>query len=291
MNADTLPVDEPMDDMPGMDHDGMDAGTTYRAAELDGKTMEMANLDMGDSMMGAGAPMGVLMTGYYELKEEYPDETIFDYNMLRSTQPTTLHEDRPVRIVHLYLGGNMLRYVWMINNQPLSQADKIMIEKGENVRFVFHNTTMMSHPMHLHGHFFRVINAQGEYAPLKHTVNVAPMETTIIEFAATEDKDWFFHCHLLYHMMSGMARIIGYEGSSDLLLANRKTTINSRWTIGSISLPPTYRRRATGRGLTFPILTFTMNLVWKAIPIMMATSRSRGRQCATSIRASTSLPM
>ncbi|MGB3548511.1 MAG: multicopper oxidase domain-containing protein [Saprospiraceae bacterium] len=222
MNADTLPVDEPMDDMPGMDHDGMDAGTTYRAAELDGKTMEMANLDMGDSMMGAGAPMGVLMTGYYELKEEYPDETIFDYNMLRSTQPTTLHEDRPVRIVHLYLGGNMLRYVWMINNQPLSQADKIMIEKGENVRFVFHNTTMMSHPMHLHGHFFRVINAQGEYAPLKHTVNVAPMETTIIEFAATEDKDWFFHCHLLYHMMSGMARIIGYEGSSDLLLANKK---------------------------------------------------------------------
>ena len=209
-------------DMPGMrmdsakamgDMPAMDEGTTYKASEMDGKTMNMK--------MGADAPMGVMMTGYYELQKEYPGETIFDYNMLRSEEPTELNEGRPVRVVHLYLGGNMLRYVWMINNKPLSEADKIMIEKGENVRFVFHNTTMMSHPMHLHGHFFRVVNEQGAYAPLKHTVNVAPMETTIIEFAATEDKDWFFHCHLLYHMMSGMARIIGYQGSSDLLIPDR----------------------------------------------------------------------
>ena len=217
-------------DMGGMDNGGMDhgkmdhskmvhavpgmqEGKTYRAGELDGKTMDMRMAD--------AAPMGVMMTGYHELQQAYPNETIFDYNMLRSEQPTKLNDDRPVRVVHLYLGGNMLRYVWMINNQPLSQADKIMIERGENVRFVFHNTTMMSHPMHLHGHFFRVVNAQGAYAPLKHTVNVAPMETTIIEFAATEDKDWFFHCHLLYHMMSGMARIIGYEGSTDLLISDR----------------------------------------------------------------------
>jgi len=219
-----------------MDH-GMapmtkDTGTTYSASEMDGKTMAM-NMDLS-------APMGVMMTGYNELKEAYPDETIFDYNMLRSEEPTELKDGRPVRVVHLYLGGNMLRYVWMINNKPLSEADKIMIEKGENVRFVFHNTTMMSHPMHLHGHFFRVINSQGAYAPLKHTVNVAPMETTIIEFAATEDKDWFFHCHLLYHMMSGMARIIGYEGSSDLLISDRidydKFAMDDRAYYGTASL-------------------------------------------------------
>ncbi|MCP9236323.1 multicopper oxidase domain-containing protein [Lewinella sp. JB7] len=220
MRRDTTPP-------PAMDHSKMDHGTpgtqersespgkTIAARDVDGKTMDMG------MQMGADAPMGVMMTGYYELKEANPEETIFDYNMLRSERPTELHDDRPVRVVHLYLGGNMLRYVWMINNQPLSRADKIMIERGENVRFVFHNTTMMSHPMHLHGHFFRVVNNQGAHAPLKHTVNVAPMETTIIEFAATEDKDWFFHCHLLYHMMSGMARIIGYEGSSDLLIADR----------------------------------------------------------------------
>lgn len=200
-------------EMPGMEKN---SGQTYQASEMDGKTMDM------DMKMGTTAPMGVMMTGYKELKKKYPGETIFDYNMLRTQEPTALNDGRPVRVIHLYLGGNMLRYVWTINNKTLSQSDKIMIERGENVRFVFHNTTMMSHPMHLHGHFFRVVNDQGAYAPLKHTVNVAPMETTIIEFAATEDKDWFFHCHLLYHMMSGMARIIGYEGSSDLLIADKK---------------------------------------------------------------------
>ncbi len=247
MKQDSMPKDKMDHDMPGMDHSKMDhskmnhdmpgtkpdsmaEGKTYSAKEMDGKTMDM----------GADAPMGVMMTGYYELKDANPNETIFDYNMLRSKKPTELEDDRPVRVVHLYLGGNMLRYVWMINNKPLSAADKIMIEKGENVRFVFHNTTMMSHPMHLHGHFFRVINNQGAYAPLKHTVNVAPMETTIIEFAATEDKDWFFHCHLLYHMMSGMARIIGYEGSSDLLVSDRvdydKFAMDDRKWFGMASL-------------------------------------------------------
>ncbi|MCB0338299.1 MAG: multicopper oxidase domain-containing protein, partial [Bdellovibrionales bacterium] len=71
---------------------------------------------------------------------------------------------------------------------------------------------MMYHPMHLHGHFFRVLNKHGEYSPLKHTVIVAPMDTTTIEFKASEVGDWFFHCHLLYHMMSGMARMVHYDG-------------------------------------------------------------------------------
>jgi hypothetical protein len=67
--------------------------------------------------------------------------------------------------------------------------------------------------MHLHGHDFRVINGQGDYAPMKNTIDVMPMETNIIEFAATESGDWFFHCHILYHMMSGMGRIFSYEDS------------------------------------------------------------------------------
>jgi len=56
-----------------------------------------------------------------------------------------------------------------------------------------------------------VLNAQGEFSPLKHTVDVAPMTTTVIEFTADELGDWFFHCHLLYHMMSGMARVVHYQ--------------------------------------------------------------------------------
>ncbi len=192
-------------------------GNVYHADEMDGQTMDMTSTPGGH---GDGRK-GIMLTGYDQLKAAYPDDTFFDYSMLRATQPTALAEDAPVRVIHLYLSGNMLRYIWMINNKPLSAADKIMINEGEVVRFVFHNTTMMSHPMHLHGHFFRVINGQDQYAPLKHTVNVAPMETTIIEFAATEDRDWFFHCHLLYHMMSGMARIIGYTGSEVPLSTRR----------------------------------------------------------------------
>jgi hypothetical protein len=100
-----------------------------------------------------------------------------------------------------------------LTNKTLSQADNILIRKGENVRFVFTNATMMRHPLHLHGHFFRFVNAQGRYSPMKHTFDIKPMETVTIEFYANEEKDWFFHCHNLYHMMSGMARIISYQDS------------------------------------------------------------------------------
>ncbi|CAN5569693.1 hypothetical protein BH18VER1_BH18VER1_07260 [soil metagenome] len=99
-----------------------------------------------------------------------------------------------------------------INNTPLFASDSIKIERGETVRFIMINRTMMHHPMHLHGHFFRVINGQGNHAPPKHTVDVPPMQTTVIEFAAVEVGDWFFHCHLLYHLESGMARVVHYRG-------------------------------------------------------------------------------
>ena len=133
------------------------------------------------------------------------------YEKLRSLQNTAFDKSREEREVRLTLDGDMERYVWFLNEKPLSEADSIEIKRGEIVRFVMINRTMMHHPMHLHGHFFRVINQAGDYSPLKHTVNVAPMSTTVIEFNASEFGDWFFHCHLLYHMGSGMARVVHYE--------------------------------------------------------------------------------
>ena len=133
------------------------------------------------------------------------------YAKLRSTKSTALPKDAPIREVRLTLDGDMERYVWFLNNQALSEADDILIREGEVVRFIMINRTMMHHPMHLHGHFFRVVNGQGDYSPLKHTVNVVPMSTTVIEFEANEVGDWFFHCHLLYHMKAGMARMVHYE--------------------------------------------------------------------------------
>jgi len=136
------------------------------------------------------------------------------YAKLRASRPTVFSKDKPVREIRLTLDGDMERYVWLLNNKPLSESDSILIRAGEVVRFIMINRTMMHHPMHLHGHFFRVINGQGDYSPLKHTVNVAPMSTTVIEFDANEFGDWFFHCHLLYHMKAGMARVVHYEDFS-----------------------------------------------------------------------------
>lgn len=134
------------------------------------------------------------------------------YKKLHAIKNTSLSSTRPVREVRLTLDGDMERYVWSLNNKPLFASDSIKIRESETVRFIMINRTMMHHPMHLHGHFFRVINGQEDHAPLKHTVDVPPMQTTVIEFAAVEVGDWFFHCHLLYHLESGMARVVHYEG-------------------------------------------------------------------------------
>lgn len=133
------------------------------------------------------------------------------YKMLRAVKNTSFPKSAPRRDFRLTLDGDMNRYVWTINNKPISPDTDILIREGEVIRFIMINRTMMHHPMHLHGHFFRVINGQGDRSPLKHTVDVAPMTTTVIEFMADEPGDWFFHCHLLYHMMSGMARVVKYQ--------------------------------------------------------------------------------
>jgi CopA family copper-resistance protein len=142
------------------------------------------------------------------------DIVTLNYAMLKSPISTALSKDAQVRELKFELTGNMNRYVWSLDNKVVSESDKILIKKGEILRIVLHNNSMMRHPMHLHGHDFRVINGQGDFAPLKNIIDIMPMETDTIEFAASEDGgDWFFHCHILYHMMSGMGRIFSYENS------------------------------------------------------------------------------
>ncbi len=141
------------------------------------------------------------------------DIVTLNYTMLRSPVKTTLPEV-PTTVLRFELTGNMNRYVWSINNKTVSESDRILIKAGENVRIIMFNNSMMRHPMHLHGHFFRVVNGQGEYAPLKNVLDIMPAETDTIEFHASEKYgDWFFHCHILYHMMSGMGRVFSYENS------------------------------------------------------------------------------
>lgn len=148
------------------------------------------------------------------------EQNTIDYSILKSPEPIVFPANYPIREIPLTLTGNMFRYIWGFNGQPLSRADMIQVRRGEIVRMKLMNNTMMMHPIHLHGHYFRVLNGQGLFSPLKHTVNVSPMESVTLEFLADDDKDWFFHCHLLYHMLSGMARVVSYGDKPDSSIAN-----------------------------------------------------------------------
>jgi CopA family copper-resistance protein len=138
------------------------------------------------------------------------DIVTLNYAMLKAPEKTTL-PNSTTRTLKFELTGNMNRYVWSMDNKVVSEADKILVKKGENLRLIIYNGSMMRHPMHLHGHDFRVLNGQGEYAPLKNIIDIMPMETDTLEFNANVDGDWFFHCHILYHMMSGMGRVFSYQ--------------------------------------------------------------------------------
>jgi hypothetical protein len=161
----------------------------------------MADMDMGNSPSAQEDQYNA---------NALSDIVTLNYSMLRSPTPTKLPQ-APVKTLYFTLTGNMNRYVWSIDNKVVSEADKILIHKGENVRIVIYNNSMMRHPMHLHGHDFRLLNGQGDHAPLKNIVDIMPMETDTLEFNANVYGDWFFHCHILYHMMAGMGRVFTYE--------------------------------------------------------------------------------
>jgi CopA family copper-resistance protein len=170
----------------------------------DSKKTEETDMNMSKDKSMAGINM----------TEDNPDLVTLNYNMLRDPKKTTLPKG-PWKELKFDLTGNMNRYVWTLDNKTVSESDKILIKKGENVRIIMFNNSMMRHPMHLHGHDFRVLNEQGENAPMKNVIDIMPMERDTIEFAAIEPGgDWFFHCHILYHMMSGMGRVFSYENSA-----------------------------------------------------------------------------
>jgi CopA family copper-resistance protein len=221
-----------MKDMNDQTHSQMKAQESLHQMEKPHKKDQMDNvhkmdgMDMGNKSFSMGKAIqngkshtydyGLLSTDVSSLKRVAsdgisPERPWPPYQKLRSRKITSFNKDKTVKELRLTLDGDMERYVWFLNKKPLSESDSILIKEGQIVRFIMINRTMMHHPMHLHGHFFRVINGQRDHSPLKHTVSVAPMSTTVIEFNANESGDWFFHCHLLYHMKGGMARKLHYQ--------------------------------------------------------------------------------
>jgi len=197
--------------------------------DMQGNLVKMEGMKMQNQVMDMNTVM------YPELEEEKNANLVtLSYDMLRAPKETTLPPG-PWKELQFDLTGNMNRYVWTLDNKTISETDRILIKKGENLRVILYNNSMMRHPMHLHGHDFRILNKQGKNAPMKNVIDIMPMERDTIEFAASEaGGDWFFHCHILYHMMSGMGRIFSYEDSPanpelpDPAFARRKLNADDR---------------------------------------------------------------
>ena len=187
--------------------------------QMDGdmKSMDMSGSNKTDSLKMKDNKMKNEINNSDEKKMDSGMQLFsqYNYDYLKSPKKTNFSKDIPVKEILLNLTGNMQRYIWSMNGVPLSETDNIKIKGNQVTRIILNNLTMMHHPMHLHGHFFRVINKNGDYSPLKHTVNIPPMEQVTIEFYGNEYGDWFFHCHILYHLMGGMARVISYDTPRD----------------------------------------------------------------------------
>jgi CopA family copper-resistance protein len=190
--------------MSGMDHGGMDHSA-----------MPMRDPDNAPAEMAVGvgvdtiAPDPANRLGERPLGLEDVDHRVLVYTDLVSLEP---NRDRrpPSRTLEIHLTGNMERFMWGFDGRKFSElVEPIRFERNERVRVTLVNDTMMSHPIHLHGHFFELVTGgpQG-HQPLKHTVNVAPGSKVTFDLTADAPGDWAFHCHLLMHMHAGMFNVV-----------------------------------------------------------------------------------
>lgn len=196
--------------MPGMDHGSMNHGATDHGA-MDHGAMDHGAMTHGDmkdvpgmshDVAPAAAPDGHPV-GWANASTPAGDRAL-SYADLKSYEPQA--DARPAeREIVVRLGGNMERYIWTINGVKGDQAKPIDLRQGERVKLTFVNESMMAHPMHLHGMFVQLVNGQpADRLPNKHIVNVAPGTSYSVMLTASEPGEWAFHCHLLYHMASGM---------------------------------------------------------------------------------------
>jgi FtsP/CotA-like multicopper oxidase with cupredoxin domain len=111
------------------------------------------------------------------------------------------------------LTGGGPDYLWGLNGKPSMHDIIFKIKEGERYEVMMHNMTSMAHPMHLHGHYFRIVAIDGKRfrGALRDTVLVPPAAAVTIQFDADNPGSWAFHCHHLYHMNAGMMAAIAYE--------------------------------------------------------------------------------
>jgi CopA family copper-resistance protein len=191
--------------MPGMDHAAMQDTSHGSMHGMSGmKASPEANKTQGSVEVDNVAEMPTERLN--RAGEGFPPgRRVLTYADLRAIRPGT-DPRPPSHEITLHLTGNMERFIWGFDGKKFSEAGPIELKRGERVSFVLINDTMMEHPIHLHGLWSELENGHGEFRPYKHTINVKPGERLRYLVTADHPGRWAFHCHLLYHMETGMFR-------------------------------------------------------------------------------------
>lgn len=163
----------------------------------------------GIVLAASGAPVSRLAA---DAEENAPP---VDLSLERRLEATIPLAPRAPDLTHrVILAGAMAPYAWSMNGEYWPNVNPLMVAPGQRVAIEMQNHSMMAHPMHLHGHAFQVVAING--APLagavRDTVVVPPMDSVTIAFDADNPGRWAFHCHNLYHMVTGMLTEVRYPG-------------------------------------------------------------------------------
>lgn len=209
-------------DMTGMDMSGGDmAGMDHsKMGGMDHGNMKMRDPSVAPQVkMGPGvatlAPMPMDRTGERPTGLEKVPHRVMTIRDMRALTPNP-DQRTPSREIDVNLTANMERYMWSMDGEKYSEgSEPLAFRYNERVRVNLINHTMMPHPIHLHGHFFEVINGQKGQYPRKNVVNVLPGSTVSFHFTADGMGDWGFHCHLLNHMHAGMFRVVTVRKDED----------------------------------------------------------------------------
>lgn len=130
---------------------------------------------------------------------------VLTYSDLRSTFPDPDGRE-PSRTIELHLTGHMEKFSWSFDGIKFSDAEPLRLKYGERVRITLVNDTMMTHPIHLHGMWSDLEDANGNFLVRKHTIDMPPGSKRSYRVTADALGRWAYHCHLLLHMETGMFR-------------------------------------------------------------------------------------
>ncbi len=186
------------DTMQGMDHGAMAGMIQHPATErgnplVDAQAMA-PTARLGDPGVGLRDNARRMLT-YADLRSTFPDPD----------------GRSPMRSIELHLTGHMEKFAWSFNGLKFSDAGPIPLRYGERVRLVLVNETMMAHPIHLHGMWSDLEDEAGRFQVRKHTIDMPPGTRRSYRVTADALGRWAYHCHLLFHMETGMFREVVVE--------------------------------------------------------------------------------